>query len=266
MANAHRSISWLALLALFFGVGGSDVRAAQGARLAFLGKEFVVYRVEPATDDLSLYWRDSSGKPFATFSRLRADLAARSKELKFAINAGIYSVDLTPLGLHIERSKVLHPLNLGDIEGGQFNFYLKPNGVFYVEGTKPAILESSQYAKLQVSPRLACQSGPLLVFDGKYHPAFRPDSTNYRTRNGVGVTTNGQVVFAISETALRFYDFARLFREQLGCDNALYLDGEICAVYAPEVGLKSDNSFQFAAMFAVTTPLGKPRRGAGRSP
>jgi uncharacterized protein YigE (DUF2233 family) len=109
---------------------------------------------------------------------------------------------------------------------------------------------------LGVKPVLACQSGPLLVINGRIHPAFRPESANYRSRSGVGVTREKKVVFAISEKALRFHDFARLFRDRLDCDNALYLDGEICAIYLPELGFKTDDrTARFAAMFAV---VGKP--------
>jgi uncharacterized protein YigE (DUF2233 family) len=33
------------------------------------------------------------------------------------------------------------------------------------------------------------------------------------------------VVFAISEKAVNFYDFAMMFKQEFGCQNALYLDG-----------------------------------------
>ncbi|MBI5384212.1 MAG: phosphodiester glycosidase family protein [Verrucomicrobia bacterium] len=233
--------------------------AGQAERVRFAGLDFVAYWVDLESDELSLCWRDAAGKQLGTFTRLSEHLAARSKELKFAINAGIYSREGAPVGLHVEDGRTLRPLNLGDGESGQWNFYLKPNGVFYVAEGKPGIAESAQFAKLELRPSLACQSGPLLVSDGKIHPAFQPDSKNLHWRSGVGVTRDGRLVFAISKQALRFYDFARLFKEPLRCDHALYLDGDICAIYLPEFGHRADDtSTRFAGMFAVTA---KPKAG-----
>ena len=69
-------------------------------------------------------------------------------------------------------------------------------------------------------------------------PAFSPAGTSYKRRNGVGVVDGNQVVFAISEGAVRFYDFARLFRDGLGCKNALFLDGTISSLYSAGLARK----------------------------
>ncbi|MCX8155306.1 MAG: phosphodiester glycosidase family protein [Verrucomicrobiae bacterium] len=234
--------------------------AARAARVQFLDKEFVCYWVDWRTDHLGLYWKDHNDKPLATFSRLREHV--RPAELKFAINAGIFSRDLTPLGLHVEGGRQLRPLNLKSLEGGQYNFYLKPNGVFFLHpDTGPRVMASEEFARLAPPVHLACQSGPLLLTNGVFHPAFRPASTNFFLRSGVGVSRRGEVVFALSLHRLRFYDFARLFREKLECDEALYLDGEICAVYLPELGFKDDARAQFAAMWAVTVPVARTEQG-----
>jgi uncharacterized protein YigE (DUF2233 family) len=54
-------------------------------------------------------------------------------------------------------------------------------------------------------------------------------------RNGVGIisknTKSKIVVLAISDSKVNFYDFALLFKEILGCENALYLDGAISKMY-----------------------------------
>jgi uncharacterized protein YigE (DUF2233 family) len=255
------------ILALVLEVLAGPAWAGRAERLNFLGTDFVVYWVDFESEELGLFWQDASGKPLATLTRLKEHLAARSLEVKFAINAGIYSTTSGPVGLHIEESKVLRPLNLGEREGGQFNFYLKPNGVFYVAGEGPAVVESGRFAALAVRPRLACQSGPLLVSEGRIHPAFRPESTNLHWRTGVGVTKERKVVFAFSKQALRFHNFARLFQERLECPNALYLDGDICAIYLPELGYPGDQgSVRFAAMFAVTARPKPSRNGADQSP
>jgi uncharacterized protein YigE (DUF2233 family) len=227
-----------------------DARAGRPEKVKFLDKEFMVYWVDLATDDLSLSWRDAQGKPLEKFSRLREHL--RPREVKFAINAGIFTPANEPLGLHIENARELRPLNLGKLEGGQFNFYLKPNGVFYVLSNRAAVVESAQFAALKIQPWLACQSGPLLLTNGVIHPEFRPASSNLFYRTGVGVAADGKVVFALTLQRSRFHDFARLFKERLGCDNALYLDGEICGIYLPELRFTRDAAASYAAMFAVS--------------
>jgi uncharacterized protein YigE (DUF2233 family) len=246
----------LGLLAFSLALWPSPLHAGKAERIKFLAVEFVAYRVEPEADELAIFWQDAAGKPLNTFAKLQEQAAARSRKLKFAINGGIFSSETAPLGLHVENSKVLRPLNVGGSDGRQFNFYLKPNGVFFVASNQAGILETGEYAKRQVNPVLACQSGPLLLLEGKIHPAFRQGSTNLHWRTGVGVTRDQQVVFAISNERLCFYDFARFFKEKLNCDNALYLDGDICAIYLPELGYRGEDRIQsFAAMFAV---LDKP--------
>jgi len=238
--------------ALFILFHGWPVWAGRAERVNFLGVDFVVYWVDFQSDNLTLHWRDAGGKPLGTFGRLRRELSGT--DLKFAINAGIFSHNQEPLGLHIEASRVLQNLNLGDREGGQVNFYMKPNGVFYVADQVPGVAEAAAYAQLGLHPTLACQSGPLLVSGGKLHPKFKPGSTNLHWRSGVGVTKNHQIVFAISKSLLNFHHFASFFRDRLHCDDALYLDGDICAIYLPELGYRpEDSATHFAGMFAVTS-------------
>jgi len=240
------------VLGLIFLFQTSVVWAGRAERISYLGAEFVAYWVDLESDELSLRWHDAAGKPLSSFARLRDSLGPRSSDLKFAINAGIFSRDYEPLGLHIEGSNVLRNLNLRSVENGQVNFYMKPNGVFYVADQTPGILESSEFARSGIRPRIASQSGPLLVHAGKIHPSFRPGSSNLHRRSGVGVTKSNQIVFVISVAAINFHDFARLFLVRLGCDNALYLDGEICAIYLPELGYRGEDAkTRFAGMFSV---------------
>jgi uncharacterized protein YigE (DUF2233 family) len=56
------------------------------------------------------------------------------------------------------------------------------------------------------------------------------------------VQEDGRVaVFAISERPVTFGAFARLFRDDLGCRNALFLDGTVSSLYAPNLS-RSDIS------------------------
>jgi prepilin-type processing-associated H-X9-DG protein len=75
----------------------------------------------------------------------------------------------------------------------------------------------------------------MLVIDGRLHPKFSGEGPSRKLRNGVGVRDRKTVVFAISENPVSFGAFARLFRDRLGCRNALFLDGSVSSLYAPSL-------------------------------
>jgi uncharacterized protein YigE (DUF2233 family) len=99
--------------------------------------------------------------------------------------------------------------------------------VFFVSDKGAQILETSEYANSKRPVLEAAQSGPLLLRRGKIHQRFREGSDNKKLRSGAGVNAEGHVVFAVSEGAVGFYEFAVFFRDTLRCQNALYLDGTI---------------------------------------
>ena len=69
------------------------------------------------------------------------------------------------------------------------------------------------------------------------------------------MTKGGKVVIAISRGPVTFYDFATLFRDALGCPDALYLDGVISKVWAPSSGVDDPGPANFAGVVSLT-----PRR------
>ena len=177
---------------------------------------------------LRLFWKNADGQPFRSFGALRNDLAARGETLDFAMNAGMYQANTTPVGLYVEDGKTLRQANRADAPAAARpvpNFYKKPNGVFYVGPNGAGILETGAYLAKKPETRFATQSGPLLVVDGKLHPAFIDGSKDRKPRTGVGVRPDGSVVFAIADAPVNFHDFASLFRDRLGSPNALFLDG-----------------------------------------
>ncbi len=228
------------------------------------GASFLVYRVDSKSEKVELHLAEKPGEP-NTFPKLEARLQQQGRRLKFAMNSGIFEGTFLPTGLHVAGGKVITPLNLDEFEKTSDslvtpNFFLKPNGVFFIrrDGSS-AIIESHRYTALNESPLLATQSGPLLVEEGRIHPALSRDSPNVRFRNGVGVTTDGEIIFACSliesETGrCNLYRFAELFRERLDCPNALYLDGEISYVFIPDLtGPIVETNF-FAGILAITEP------------
>jgi uncharacterized protein YigE (DUF2233 family) len=157
-----------------------------------------------------------------------ADLLASDPGIAVATNAGIFTPQFAPGGLLVSDGVTLLDLNLKD---GGGNFHLKPNGVFEIrdDGTA-AVVDSTTYSPVGV--RFATQSGPALLLAGQVHPAFREGSTNVAFRSGVGVSPDGRTVYlALSGSLTNFHDFATLFRDELGCDNALYLDGQISRLW-----------------------------------
>ncbi len=202
----------------------------QAKRISFRGHSFDWIKVDPTKVEVNLYWKDPQNRPYSSFSNVKEQVEKHGGQLIFATNAGIFSSDITPGGLHVENGKELHGLNLRDGEG---NFHMKPNGVFFIEEGQASVTESSQYSLKKRNPRIATQSGPMLVLEGKLHPAFTEGSENRNIRSGVGVDSKGYIHFALSNDKVNFHDFGSLFVEALKCSNALYLDGSISDFYLP---------------------------------
>lgn len=200
---------------------------------------YVVCRFDPAEHHIRLFLGGDDGAPFSHFDQLNAALSLSGERLIFAMNAGMYHKSRAPVGLYVERGVEHAPLNTND---GPGNFHMKPNGVFWTwaeDGHRGAHVSSSKKFASGAARDVvafATQSGPMLVIDGEIHPRFLPDSTSLKRRNGVGVTPTGEVIFVLADTPVRFYDFARYFRDQLKTPNALYLDGAISRLYAPDLG------------------------------
>lgn len=201
---------------------------------------YAVCEFDPEADDIRLFLNGADGAPLAEFARVEDAIRAQGETLLFAMNAGMYHRDRTPVGLYVEDRVQLKKVSTAD---GPGNFHLKPNGVFWISEAKDegsprlAVVETTDsFLAAAHNIRYATQSGPMLVIDGAIHPKFLPDSTSFKRRNGVGVREDGTVVFAISDTAVTFHQFAAYFRDVLNCPNALYLDGAISRLYAPEIG------------------------------
>jgi uncharacterized protein YigE (DUF2233 family) len=147
----------------------------------------------------------------------------------------MFHPDFRPVGLLVIDGQERQPLVTGASEG---NFGMLPNGVFCAGGDRPfRVIESRAYDRARPACRIATQSGPMLVIDGRLHPRFLVDSDSRHVRNGVGVSPDGQTAwFAISDRPVTFHEFGRLFRDGLGVRDALYFDGSISRLHAPALG------------------------------
>ncbi len=188
---------------------------------------------------LQLFWQQPDiDQPLLTFDKLLTALPY-TKALAFAMNAGMYNERYAPIGYTVIKGKEIKSLNLK--EGGG-NFHLLPNGVIWWDKAgKVQITESNalnvQLKSGQAQPWYASQSGPMLVINNEIHPKFNPDGISAKFRNGIGVCSDGSLKFVNSNQPVTFYQFATLFRDDLKCPNALFLDGGIAsALYAPSIG------------------------------
>ncbi|WP_425098781.1 phosphodiester glycosidase family protein [Tropicibacter sp. S64] len=237
-------------LALLAGTVAGQARALSCKTVRYEDHRYAICEVIPAQDHLRLFLDDANGTPYGDFSTLESALESQGKTLLFAMNGGMYHEDRAPVGHYIEdgteRMRVIPTPGPG-------NFGLLPNGLLCIQPRRAFVIETRDYLQRRPTCRYATQSGPMLVIDGELHPRFLPDSTSRYIRNGVGTSADGKrAVFAISETAVSFYEFARLFRDGLKLPNALFLDGNVSRLYAPSLN-RADLGRAMGPIVAVTS-------------
>ena len=158
--------------------------------------KFISYTADPAKQDIQLYWKDDSGQILKSIQNLKTFVDSKHATLTFAMNAGMYQADNKPLGLFIQYGKTLSSLNT---RSGGGNFYLKPNGIFYITTDNKAAARQTDVLSHTENIKFATQSGPMLVIVGKIHAAFVEGSSNLTIRNGVGILPDCKIFFAMSK-------------------------------------------------------------------
>ena len=201
---------------------------------------FISYTVDCKKQNLVMYLKDNDEQNFASIGNLKSSLEKTHQKLLFAMNGGMYGPDHSPKGLYIGNGIIMAAL---DTSSGDGNFYIKPNGVFYLtKNSIPGICDTKSFRD-NGKIKYATQSGPMLVIDGQIGSVFKQGSANLNIRNGVGVMPNDKVVFVISKVPVNFYDLANYFKS-IGCKNALYLDGFVSRAYIPDKNwVQTDGDF-----------------------
>jgi uncharacterized protein YigE (DUF2233 family) len=193
---------------------------------------------------IRVLWQDSAGRPLGSL-----DAAAAVVGTALAItNAGIFEPGQVPTGLLVGEGRELHPLSLAEGEG---NFFLKPNGVFFVGSAGAGILETVEFSQANPAVESATQSGPLLLRHGMLHPGISRLSRNATIRSGVCVAGPRLVFLVISDDEVTFHALGTFFRDGLQCSDGLYLDGAISEMFAPSLGRTTFIHDRFAGMLAV---------------
>jgi uncharacterized protein YigE (DUF2233 family) len=227
-----------ALLALLAGgVLVSVPRAAEAATCrneSFAGKSYTICEVDPQAETLRLFLYKTDGQPFGYFGPIDTALQEKGQTLGFAMNAGMYHEDRAPVGYYVQDGREVQ----GVISSaGPGNFGLLPNGILCLREDRADVIETLRFLREKPVCREATQSGPMLVIDGALHPRFLKKSTSRYVRNGVGTSADGtRAVFVISNDVVTFHEFGSLFRDHLGLPNALYLDGNVSRLRAPDLG------------------------------
>jgi uncharacterized protein YigE (DUF2233 family) len=209
------------------------------------GSGYIVCEIDLRRHVVRLFWRKPGGEPYGYLAALPP--AQRAGRLVFAMNAGMYDPAYRPVGLYVENGRELVRANT---RPGPGNFHMRPNGIFYIVGVTAGVLDTGSFLRERRTVDFATQSGPMLVINGRLHPLFARSSSR-KFRSGVGLRDEHTLAFAISEAEVTFGEFARLFRDLLKCDNALFLDGgRVPSLYAPELR-RSGNLLPLGPMIAV---------------
>jgi uncharacterized protein YigE (DUF2233 family) len=235
----------LALLAFCCCASAGSAAPTPCRSVGFDGAAYTVCEIDLRHHAVRLFWRKSDGAPYGYLAALPP--AHRAGRLAFALNAGMYDPAYRPVGLYVENGRELVRANN---RPGPGNFHMRPNGIFYVAGETAGVQDTVSFLKARRSVDFATQSGPMLVIDGRLHPLFARSSSR-KFRSGVGLRDEHTLAFAVSDAEVTFGEFARLFRDRLQCDNALFLDGgSVPSLYAPELR-RNGNLLPLSPMIAV---------------
>ncbi len=230
-------------------IDSQDISNISTEQVTYRNQKFDIVTIDLQKTPIQFFWKNKEGKLIRSLKNLKTVVEQDGKKLQFAMNAGMYQRDRNPQGLYIENGKTIKRLDT--LQSGYGNFYLQPNGVFFIENQKAGVLPSTIFSKQNINPTWATQSGPMLVINNKIHPVFKEGSSHLNIRNGVGMISEHEVVFAISHGEVNLYDFAMLFKEKLNCKNALYLDGFVSRAYIPSLQ-RLDLDGDFGVIIGVT--------------
>ncbi len=227
-------LNWPALFSMLGSVLALPAAATECSRQQYNGTGYAVCVVDMNTENLQLFLDAPDGTPFGYFGNVDDMLQTKGQSLGFAMNAGMYHEDRAPVGHYIEDGKEVRGVISSD---GPGNFGLLPNGILCLREGRADVFETRRFLRERPDCRDATQSGPMLVIDGKLHPRFLKNSTSRFVRNGVGTSDDGRTaIFVISDSPVTFHAFGSFFRDHLKLRQALYFDGNVSRLRAPDLG------------------------------
>ena len=215
-------------------------RLRGGFAFKLFGVMYNMYIANLDSEQIRMHLFNHGKQKYYSLGAVKERLLNDKLEPLMITNGGMYTKSNEPVGLYIESgSNISYRLDTSKRVSDE-NFYLYPNGVFYIDSNNIAHINTTDYFfKLQqegkVNPISATQSGPMLVIDGKLHDKFSPGSQNEKIRSGVGLVNKKTVVFLITLDESNFYNFATVFKDIFSCKDALFLDGAISQMYLKNI-------------------------------
>ncbi|MBU2980522.1 phosphodiester glycosidase family protein [Lentibacter algarum] len=227
----------------------STVGAVSCEDRVYEGNSYTICEVDAGVEELRLFYKESEeGSVLGQFFAVDDVLKLENKKLAFAANAGMYHDDRAPVGHYVENGVELMRVIPN---AGPGNFGLLPNGVFCVRDGRADVFETKQFLRQKPECKHATQSGPMLVIDGELHPRFLRDSTSRYVRNGVATSADGKrAVFVISNNRVTFHELGSFVRDALKLPQALYFDGNVSRIYAPDIN-RNDKGFLLGPIIGV---------------
>ena len=145
------------------------------------GSTFCAYILNPQVETVNFHYKNEKNENFSSIENLKTSIEKAKLDIQMITNGGMYSPANEPQGLYIENKKTYKTIDtLNDKDGT--NFYLFPNGVFYMDtlnnfgisSTENFIKKISDYSLI----KNATQSGPMLINNGEIHKSFSKASQN----------------------------------------------------------------------------------------
>src|SRR5208283_4666348 len=103
----RRVAALIAFFDLAFGAAAGSASAACAPK-SFDGAKFTVCAFDPRHAVIRLFLNGADGKPYGSLAALAAALKAKGEQLMFAMNAGMFEQDQSPVGLYVENRRKLH--------------------------------------------------------------------------------------------------------------------------------------------------------------
>ena len=146
----------------------SATQAAQCKDITYRDISYAICTVD-ASEDLRLFLYDDDDAILGHFSAINRALREEGKKLDFAMNAGMYHKDRSPVGHYVENGKQSMRVIPN---AGPGNFGLLPNGILCLRPGYGQVIETQRFLNEAPKCTYATQSGPMLVIDGELHPRF----------------------------------------------------------------------------------------------
>lgn len=134
----------------------------------------------------------------------------KTSQAWLGVNGGFFDPNFQPIGLRMNQGIVRNPIQ-------NTSWW----GIFFTRNNQAYIVGKNDF-KASKNIDFAVQSGPRLLINGQV-ANLKPGFAN---RTALGIDGHGNVVVLVTDNApMTTEDLAVLMKDQLGCVNALNLDG-----------------------------------------